>query len=307
MTLYRPDRRVTACIPYYRCKRYIRRAVLSLLAQTHRELMVVVVNDGDPDPPWSMLRDITDPRLVRYDLKSNRGPYFVTAAVLNACATPYLLIQDADDWSAPKRVERLLHALERDRSDFSVSAAPQFIETAQGHRIVEVRWRYSTHEADAGNFVIHHRITSSFKYRAPHHGLFRKSSLHAIGGYYGGLRISYDTLVPNLILMIGRVSHVPENLYYRLLRPGSLTHGSMTGIGSAGAKRESEMQRCLYQACFASYRKFLNGSLSASEFAASIRSRCASRVSAAERHMLQMETQRLSTVVKHQARYAFSS
>ena len=302
-----PDRRITACIPYYRCKRYVRRAVLSLLAQTHRDLTVVVVNDGDPDPPWPMLRDITDSRLVRCSLAANRGPYFVTAAVLDACNTPYLLIQDADDWSAPRRAERLLGALERDRSDFSVSAAPQFIEHEKGHRIVDIRWRRDSHEADAGNFVIHHRITSAFKYRAPHHGLFRSDSLRAIGGYYGGLKINYDTLVPNLILMIGRISHVPEGLYYRLLRPESLTHGKRTGVDSADARRESAFQRELYKSCFASYRQFLNGKITSSQLAANIRANCATGVSAADRQILALETRRITAAVRSQTRRARAS
>jgi glycosyltransferase involved in cell wall biosynthesis len=299
-----PDRRITACIPYYRCKRYIRRAVLSLLAQTHRDIMIVVVNDGDSDPPWPMLRDITDPRLVRFNLAKNHGPYFITAAVLEACNTPYLLIQDADDWSAPRRVERLLGALERDRSDFSVSAAPQFIESGNGHRIVDIRWCSASYEADAGNFVIHHRITSAFKYRAPHHGLFRSASLRAIGGYYCGLKINYDTLVPNLILMIGRISHVPEGLYYRLLRPESLTHGRLTGVGSGNARRESAFQRQLYKSCFASYRQFLNGGITASQLAASIKNSCAAGVSPADRETLALETRRLTAAVRNQTMQA---
>ena len=38
--------RVTACIPCFRSRRTIVRAVASLLAQTHRHLRIVVVADG---------------------------------------------------------------------------------------------------------------------------------------------------------------------------------------------------------------------------------------------------------------------
>src|ERR1700692_1505713 len=97
------DRRIVACIPYYDCRRYVRRAVLSLLSQTHSNITVVVVNDGDPKSPWSELADIRDPRLVRFDMTANHGPYFASAVVLNATTAPYFLVQDADDWSTPDR------------------------------------------------------------------------------------------------------------------------------------------------------------------------------------------------------------
>ncbi|MBZ5626936.1 MAG: glycosyltransferase [Acidobacteriia bacterium] len=52
MTWPREVDRVVACIPHFKCKAHIRRAVESLLRQTHRNLTIVVANDGDADPPW---------------------------------------------------------------------------------------------------------------------------------------------------------------------------------------------------------------------------------------------------------------
>jgi glycosyltransferase involved in cell wall biosynthesis len=291
------DTRVTACIPHFRCQRYLRRAVQSLLDQSHRNMEVFVVNDGDPQPPWDVLADIRDPRLIRFDLQSNRGPYFATQVVLSATSTPYFLIQDADDWSSPRRVERLLDALQRDRSDLAVSAEPQFLEHPSGSLVVDVRWRKDSRKPDDGNFIVHHRLTPSYKYRAPHHGLFRTGSLRAIGGYYCGLRISYDTLLPNLILMMGRISHVPDPLYFRQLRPESLTHGSSTGIGSANATRESAIQRHLYRSCFYYYQFFKAGRLTLSQLTACIRAVCAANITPAEHRDLIVERNRLSALL----------
>jgi glycosyltransferase involved in cell wall biosynthesis len=291
------DSRVTACIPYFRCKRYVRRAVESLLRQTHRDINVIVVNDGDPQQPWDQLAHIKDPRLICHSLEANHGPYFITAIVLNAISTPYFLIQDADDWSAPHRVEHLLRALQEDGSDLAVSAEPQFIEDRDGVRVVDVRWHSTTRERSVYDYMIDHRITSAYKYRAPHHGLFRVSSLRSIGGYYGGLRISYDTLLTNLVLMIGRISHVPEYLYYRLLRDSSLTHDVTTGTGSANAKRASAIIRQLYDSCFLQYQLFLEGRLSRSRLAASIKQICGANITASDRHALALETERILRVL----------
>ncbi len=289
---------VTACIPHFRCQRYVARAVESLLNQTHRNIHVMVVNDGDPNAPWKELAHIQDSRLVRFSLGRNRGPYFAAEVALRASSSSYFLIQDADDWSAPRRVECLLRALQCERSDLAVSAEPQFVEDRTGNRITEVRWNSSSRQDNAGDFIVHKRITPAYKYRAPHHGLFRSSSLRAIGGYYGGLRISYDTLVPNLILMVGGISHVPERLYYRLIRRESLTHGEQTGIGSPHAMRERYIQRRLYEACFACYREYVAGRLTAPALALAIRRICGANVTQREQQELTAETNRLTELIR---------
>ena len=296
------DTRVTACIPHFRCRKYVRRAVQSLLEQSHRNIEVFVMNDGDPQPPWDVLADIRDPRLIRFNLQTNRGPYFATEVVLSSTSTPYFLIQDADDWSSPGRVERLLDALQREHSDLAVSATPQFVECTGGNRIAGVRWQTASHLGDAGNHIVHHRITPNYKYRAPHHGLYRSACLRAVGGYYCGLRISFDALVTNLVLMIGSISHVPEPLYFRLLRPESLTHDSGTGVGSESAKREWTIQRHLYRSCFYYYQFFKAGRITLTQLTACIRAVCGSNVTPADRHDLMIERNRLSSLLQQYRR-----
>src|SRR5690606_4514374 len=95
---------VVVSIPCFGCHRYIARSVESILQQTYTDIQVVVVNDGDPRPPWEALSHIDDPRLVRFSLPENYGPYFAHAVVLAATSSPYFLVQDADDWSDPERI-----------------------------------------------------------------------------------------------------------------------------------------------------------------------------------------------------------
>jgi glycosyltransferase involved in cell wall biosynthesis len=289
------NRLVVACIPYFHCPLHVARAVESLLAQTYKNLWVVVINDADPNPPWRSLSHIRDPRLVRYSLPQNRGPYFAMATVLNATAAPYFLVQDADDWSSPDRVQYLVTALERDRSDFAVSAQPQYVDTAGKRKVVEVRW---TRSSASGNerepFVLQTALTPQWDHRAPHHGLFRTSLLRELGGYYGGLRVGYDVLLTNLVLMAGRISHVPRPLYWRLLRSDSLTHAKSTGLGSEYANRTGVEIRRIYKACYAWYAQFLGQRISRDDLKRAIRVLCNSGLSETDRQALLHESKRLS-------------
>jgi glycosyltransferase involved in cell wall biosynthesis len=286
------DQRIVACVPYYDCRRYIRRAVLSLLQQTCRNLTVVVVNDGDPQPPWDELADIRDPRLVGFDLARNLGPYFASAVVLNASSAPYFLVQDADDWSAPARAATLLGRLQADASDFAVSAQPQYIEG--GKRATGVRWATISRSAvPQQRFTVNCVLGPQYAYRAPHHGLFRSDAIRRVGGYYGGFRVGYDTLLTNLILMTGRLSYVAQPLYYRQVRPGSLSHSPQTGHGSAFAGATQKEIVSLYRKCFEHYAGYLRGDIDGERLSRAIRDCVMAHVTLEDRQQLALETQRL--------------
>jgi hypothetical protein len=258
-----------------------------------------VVNDGDPEPPWDLLADIQDPRLVRFSLLANHGPYFATAVALNATSAPYFMVQDADDWSAPTRAARLLDRLERDGSDLAVSAQPQYTENGRARQVLDVRWAtVSTNPIPKHRFAIDYKLTSSFAYRAPHIGVFRTDSLRRVGGYYGGFRVGYDTLLTNFILMTGRISHVPQHLYYRLVRPESLTHSSSTGLISATARRVYNALASIYRRCFASYLEYLAGRSGSRQLTQTIRSYAMQNVTANDSRRLALETQRLKCLLR---------
>ncbi|MBV8629696.1 MAG: glycosyltransferase family 2 protein [Silvibacterium sp.] len=297
----RRDRRVLACIPYFHCRRYIRRAVLSMLNQTHRDMTVVVINDGDPQPPWDLLADIADSRLVRFTIAANYGPYFANAIALNATSAPYFLMQDADDWSVPTRASELLDRLEAEGSDLAVSAQPQYVETAHGQRIFDVRWAgIAKNGSSPHRFTVNLTLGPEFAYRAPHAGLFRSDSIRRVGGYYGGFRIGYDTILTNHILMTGRISHVANPLYFRLARPDSLTHSPLTGSRSAIWSATTAAIESMYKHSFFWYSLYIAGKIDSECLGGAIRNAVARNITAASALRLEGEAQKLKQVFQAQ-------
>lgn len=102
--------RVSIVVPAYEHARYVERAIGSALAQTWRDVEIIVVDDGSSDATADlaarMLEGAARPhRLVR---RANRG----APATLNegaALATgEYLQFLNSDDWLEPRRVERMV-------------------------------------------------------------------------------------------------------------------------------------------------------------------------------------------------------
>ena len=248
---------VTAAVPYRAARSYVAQAVESLLAQTHRELTVVVLNDGDPASPWPLLDHLDDRRLVRFDLDRNRGRYFADQVVLAATTDPFYLVQDADDRSEPARVERLLDELRRHHAHAAISS--RRLVTASGQSQVE-RWS-----------KLGAPLTPSMEHRATQQGLFRTDALRSVGGFHPGFRIGFDTLLINLLEMTGRVVAVDAALYHARIRPGSLTSAPATRWGSASRLAAVRRLETLYGRAYRRYQEYLDGSGDETGLADSIR------------------------------------
>lgn len=221
---------VTISMPTYACPRTTRKAVETVLAQTHNNLRLIVINDGEnPEMTWKPIADINDPRLTRFDLPTNHGRYYADAVTLKACQTKWLAIHDADDWSEPEWLAELV-----DRANQTGALAtfsPQHLHTGNRHKIVP------THPYAENQTPI-----PQLSEIAHHAGLYDVALLKSIGGHHPGFRVGYDTLLVNLIRLSTPIAVTSTPRYHRITRIGSLTTSAQTGFGSPA---RNEVKRLL--------------------------------------------------------------
>jgi glycosyltransferase involved in cell wall biosynthesis len=283
------DPRVTVSIPFHGTRDLVVRAVESILGQTYANLRLIVMNDGDPTPPWDLLRDIDDPRLVRFDLPVNRGRYFADAIVIEATPDALHLVQDSDDWSEPDRLEALLAEMRGSDAVGIVSAGYDHDE--DGHGSVQ----QGSHFPARGR-----ALTPDNDHRLNHVGLFSVPALRAIGGYFGGERIGYDTLIGNLLLMIGEIGYVDRPLYHRLFRNGSLTLNPETGMGTPLREAVGRSLYEVYREAYGQYEARQAGTISRHELARRIRTIVEGRVGADDRAAIRAAAGRLRALLLEQ-------
>jgi glycosyltransferase involved in cell wall biosynthesis len=107
---------VTVLIGAYENERTVARAIASILAQTEPSLELIVIDDGSADGLADAAREAiaADPRGRVMRLEQNVGIARSLNQGLEAAAAPIVAIQDADDYSAPTRLERQLAVLAGD-------------------------------------------------------------------------------------------------------------------------------------------------------------------------------------------------
>ncbi len=96
-------------------------AMRSILDQTVADLELIVLDDGSTDDSRAVAEAVaaTDPRVRVIGMDSNVGIARSLNAGIDAARAPVIAIQDADDFSAPDRLERQLALLDA-RPDVAV-------------------------------------------------------------------------------------------------------------------------------------------------------------------------------------------
>ncbi|MBD3004877.1 glycosyltransferase [Streptomyces sp. 5-10] len=208
----------------------IRRAVDAVLAQTHRNLTLVVVNDGDPrasETLWPKLADIRDTRLVRYNLPDNRGRYHADAVVLSAvhaiAPDSFFAMHDADDRARPTWLATQLATLKRHKSEAVFCT----------HAVHGLHTRLARMERPK-------EYTGRFTFYAHMAGLWRTRFIHALGGPRPDFRVGYDTMLTGSAMATGKVRLYRGVLYDRHLQVTSLTKSHSTRIGSPMRKQAKD-------------------------------------------------------------------
>ena len=100
---------VSVIIPAYNCESFIGHAVQSVLEQHHRDLEVIVINDGSTDNTVQALAPFRD-RICLLQQK-NAGAAAARNAGLRVARGELVAFLDADDWWVPSRLSVQLAAL----------------------------------------------------------------------------------------------------------------------------------------------------------------------------------------------------
>ncbi len=102
---------VSVIIPAYNSEQYIRRAIDSVLAQTHPASEIIVVDDGSTDNTCEMVQRYGPP--VRYLYQANAGPGAARNTGIQAAKGEWIAFLDSDDEWAPEKLQVQLDLLHR--------------------------------------------------------------------------------------------------------------------------------------------------------------------------------------------------
>ena len=223
------DSRVLALIPHFKCEEWLDDALESLAQQTRPVDGVVVIDDASDDPPTRLVQRHAGVTLLHAD--RNVGPYRLVQQVIEETDYDAYMFQDADDWSTPDRLEKLLAAAERTGAELiGTQELRMFCDEPE---VAPIRWPLD--------------VKAKFTERPTAFPLLHPTSIVSrdlvmqLGGFASGLRFSGDAEFLRRAQYVAKVLNIPDYCYFRRIRQGSLTTAQATGLKSPERQRVMEM------------------------------------------------------------------
>jgi succinoglycan biosynthesis protein ExoO len=230
----------TIIIPTYQAEATLPRALQSALAQTMREIEVIVADDGSTDSSWRLIEDWLwrEPRLRALRGNCNRGK----SAIMN-CATPFARgkwvgVLDADDWYHPDRFAALVTLGEA--SNATVVADNQFIYDAVASTVVGPAWPVDgvDWELTLDDYLIGSNVYDAFNLGMLK-PLLRTDFVRSTGlRYADGARLGEDFFYLLDVFLRGGKTTISNTPYYFYTQP----FGTISRQWSDGARRRYDFQ-----------------------------------------------------------------
>ncbi|MFW2829710.1 glycosyltransferase family 2 protein [Sphingomonas sp. ID0503] len=213
---------VSVIVPLHDNAATIQTALHSLLAQTHANLDIIVVDDRSRDDGPQRVASLADPRIRLIRNKGPRGAAAARNAGLAEARGTFIAFHDADDWAHPERIARQLG-----RMGSAGSVAGHF-------------------RMDEDGMPIAPRVFP-FVRLCPISMLIRRQAFLAAGPFEEARTGSDAEMLARLDTFYGRgaIRRDPAILTVQLWRPGSLSNDGGMGLSSADryAYRAAWMRR----------------------------------------------------------------
>ena len=120
---------ISVLMPAYNCEAYVRRAVDSVLSQTHTRWELLVADDRSADRTRKIIDGYADPRIKRFHNEKNLGYLQTWNKLAELAAGTYITFQDADDYGEPDRLALLADFLDRHPGTGAVGSNVSFVDT----------------------------------------------------------------------------------------------------------------------------------------------------------------------------------
>lgn len=205
--------RVSVVIPCYNAGEYLEEAVQSALAQTYRDVEVIVVDDGSTDARTKEILDGANWPNTTIIRQANGGPSAARNRAISAASGEFILPLDADDRISPAYIEKAVAVMQ---------ARPEVgIVYCKAHKFGVEKGAWQLPAYTLNELVIDNVIFCT--------SLYRKEDWSRVGGYNESLRHGmedYEFWI-KLVHLGCAVHQIDEPLFFYRIQQNSRTTGFM--------------------------------------------------------------------------------
>lgn len=229
---------VSVVVPIYNVEKYLRECVDSIINQTHRDLQIILVDDGSPDNCGAICDEYAkaDDRVVVLHCE-NGGLSVARNRGYEICKGEYILFVDSDDYLESNAIEVLCAHMQKNNLQMLFYDALSFDETNDKVSIDEINKyiRKNDYSKVCSGAELFLRFLENDEYRSPvQYCLFRKSFIDDNNlSFHKGILHEDEEFTLLALLYAQRVKHIPDVLYHHRFRVDSI-------MGAKVSKRNTD-------------------------------------------------------------------
>ena len=168
---------ISVIVPVYKVEKYLRRCIESILAQTHKNIEMLLVDDGSPDGSGAICNEYAEKdSRVRVFHKENGGVSSARNLGLREAKGQYIGFVDADDYIDMTMYETLLNNLIKESADISVCSYYQEDDNGVFHK----HWPQDDYLTISGDRQIEYLIANRYYTCSSCDRLFKKALLSGL-------------------------------------------------------------------------------------------------------------------------------
>ncbi|XOB46585.1 MAG: glycosyltransferase family 2 protein [Candidatus Nealsonbacteria bacterium] len=107
--------KVSVITPLYNSKKYIEKAIKSVLNQTYKDFESIIIDDGSTDGSGELVKDKFGDK-VKYVYQENKGAAAAVNKGISLSQGDYIAFCDSDDWWLPEKLEKQVKFLEANQN-----------------------------------------------------------------------------------------------------------------------------------------------------------------------------------------------
>lgn len=220
------DKLISVIIPIYNLEQYLKNCIESIIAQTYRNLEIILVDDCSTDSSIDICQEYKkkDERIQIVEKTKNEGAGAARNAGINIAKGSYIMFVDGDDFIAKNCIEELLKVLIKSKGDISICLGRMVYSLERITDIEEkslINFESLTAKQALENLCYQRKITPG-----PWGKLFKRKLFESIrfpNTGYEDMAIIY-----RLIDQANTISFCPVEKYYYLQRKNNTTLGSFS-------------------------------------------------------------------------------
>lgn len=213
---------VSIIVPVYKVEKYLEKCIESILAQTYKNIELILVDDGSPDNCPSICDRYAgkDSRVIVIH-KQNGGLSDARNIGLNIARGDFISFIDSDDFVSPDFCELLLRAIIRDNADMAVC---NYLRTDENYNLIQeknVDLPFKNECISPEKFMQGYFGKHGWYYVVVWNKIYKRALFDNLRFPYGKQHED-EFLIHHLMAQCNKISCIRDALYYYVQRNESI-------------------------------------------------------------------------------------